>query len=110
MYENEEKIVADYFIQECPICGRPLHIARTYEDCSVTCQHYRGVFTARDISIRTASALTTGPIKNPLLCRVDDLLELCSQHSIKNNHHWHRDHGNYEPDNFSGLQLANQLH
>jgi hypothetical protein len=107
MYENEEKIVADYFIQECPICGRPLHIARTYEGCSVTCQHCRGAFTARNT--RTAGALVASSV-NPLIRRVDDLLEMCSKRSITNNHHWQSVQGDYESNNFAGLQLANQLH
>ena len=37
-----------YFIQECPTCGRTLHIDVKYLGRELTCQHCRGRLEARD--------------------------------------------------------------
>jgi len=37
-----------YFIQECPTCGRGLHIRVEYLGKRVVCQHCRGHFMACD--------------------------------------------------------------
>ena len=37
-----------YFIQECPTCGRTLHVQVKYLGRELTCQHCRGKLLARD--------------------------------------------------------------
>ncbi len=36
------------FVQECPVCGRPLEIRNEYVGRKVSCQHCGGSFTAMD--------------------------------------------------------------
>ena len=35
-----------YFAQECPTCGRTLHVHSVDADTRVVCQHCRGAFVA----------------------------------------------------------------
>ena len=37
-----------YFVQQCPTCGRALHIKVKYLGRELTCQHCRGKLEARD--------------------------------------------------------------
>lgn len=37
-----------HFVQECPTCGRPLHIKVEYLGRRLTCPHCRGQLEARD--------------------------------------------------------------
>ena len=37
-----------YFVQECPKCGRRLHVRVEYLGKGVVCQHCRGKFLASD--------------------------------------------------------------
>ncbi len=37
-----------YFVQECPTCGRRLHVRVEYLGKNVVCQHCRGRFVACD--------------------------------------------------------------
>ncbi len=37
-----------YFLQNCPVCGRPSQVRVTYLGKRVTCAHCRGEFVARD--------------------------------------------------------------
>jgi hypothetical protein len=39
--------MSPYFAIECPVCGRPLHVASAYDGRHVKCQHCRGCFVAR---------------------------------------------------------------
>ena len=56
------------FLQECPVCGRPLEIRREYQGKKVACPHCGGWFTAIDalrnprISGTKTTACFTGPI------------------------------------------------
>ena len=37
-----------YFVQDCPTCGRALHIRVEYLGRELSCQHCRGKLEARD--------------------------------------------------------------
>ncbi len=39
--------MSTYFVQQCPVCGRPLHISWVYHGGNVVCQHCRGAFVAQ---------------------------------------------------------------
>ncbi len=61
-----------YFVQECPTCGRCLHIRVEYLGKRVVCQHCRGVLIASDGSSRR---MTGCQPTEDLLRRADELLE-----------------------------------
>ncbi|HEX4130068.1 MAG TPA: response regulator [Pirellulales bacterium] len=65
-----------YFLQECPTCGRSLHIRVEYLGREVVCQHCRGRLLAHD-------GEGTGPAPADssfeMLQRVDELLDLAEQ-------------------------------
>lgn len=63
-----------YFVQECPTCGRSLHIRVEYLGKRVICQHCRGAFLASD-SEGTHGALTD----SALLRRAEELLDLAER-------------------------------
>lgn len=60
-----------YFYQDCPTCGRALHVRVEYLGREVVCRHCRGSFVAAESDSVSASASLSG-IK--LLQRADDLL------------------------------------
>ena len=60
-----------YFVQECPTCGRALHIRVEYLGRELTCQHCRGKLEARDPDDATVPAHSDGL---SLLRRADELL------------------------------------
>jgi uncharacterized protein YbaR (Trm112 family) len=62
------------FLQECPVCGRPLEIRREYQHKKVACPHCGGWFTAID-ALR--HPLDVWNQSNRLLHRADQLLEEC---------------------------------
>jgi hypothetical protein len=64
-----------HFVQECPVCGRPLQIRVEYLGRLLTCQHCGGRFTAKD----AASPVESAPRANPLLARAEQLLTISSQ-------------------------------
>jgi DNA-directed RNA polymerase subunit RPC12/RpoP len=64
-----------YFVQECPTCGRSLHIRVEYLGRRVVCQHCRGAFLAADPAGRRPLA-DSAP---SLLQRAEELLEHVSQ-------------------------------
>ena len=64
------------FVQECPVCGRPLEIRLEYLGRRVGCQHCGGRFVASDPSARPEAPELGG---NRLLRRVDALLEQSMQ-------------------------------
>lgn len=41
---------SSYFVQDCPTCGRVLHVQVTFLGKSVVCAHCRGDFVATDSS------------------------------------------------------------
>jgi hypothetical protein len=65
----ERKPVSAHFIQECPVCGRPLRISLYYGGWSLVCQHCHGRFVARDPADNDNSKAS----------REDDLLHRASQ-------------------------------
>ena len=65
-----------YFVQECPTCGRRLHIRVEYLGKRVVCQHCHGKLLARDPS---NSPLATSDSAEMLLRRAEELLQCASQ-------------------------------
>ncbi|MBN1908578.1 MAG: hypothetical protein JW818_02470 [Pirellulales bacterium] len=61
-----------YFVQECPTCGRHLHIRVEYLGKRVACQHCHGKLDARDPS---GSDLPVPESGQSLLERADQLLQ-----------------------------------
>jgi hypothetical protein len=61
-----------YFVQECPTCGRSLHVRVEYLGRQVMCQHCRGRFEACDSAIAGSAPADSGI---NLLERADKLLE-----------------------------------
>ncbi|MEX0710878.1 MAG: response regulator [Pirellulales bacterium] len=66
-----------YFVQECPTCGRSLHVRVEYLGRRVTCQHCRGQFMACDPQASQASLSDSGL----LMRRAEELLEMADQRS-----------------------------
>jgi hypothetical protein len=66
------------FLQECPVCGRPLEIRKEYHGEKVACPHCSGWFTAVDASLDPFDIWNQN---NQLLQRADQLLELCAASS-----------------------------
>jgi DNA-directed RNA polymerase subunit RPC12/RpoP len=69
--------IATVFVQECPTCGRRLHIRVEYLGKKVVCQHCRGRFTAYDPAGNRVEAGSSG---ESLLRRADELLESASDY------------------------------
>ncbi|HWA98273.1 MAG TPA: response regulator [Pirellulales bacterium] len=65
-----------YFLQECPTCGRSLHIRVEYLGREVVCQHCRGRLTAYD---REGTGPTPSASSFEVLQRVDELLDMAEQ-------------------------------
>ena len=61
-----------YFVQECPTCGRRLHIRVEYLGRRLVCRHCQGQFEALDPA---GSRLSCPEHANSLLRRADELLE-----------------------------------
>ena len=61
-----------YFIQECPTCGRSLHIRVAYLGRRVACQHCEGQFVACDPASAAHQPSESGM---GLLKRAEELLE-----------------------------------
>lgn len=61
-----------FYVQECPTCGRRLHIRVGYLGKKVMCEHCRGSFIARDPDGVADGCTLDG---NALLRRADELLE-----------------------------------
>ena len=61
-----------YFAQECPTCGRSLHIRVEYLGRQVVCQHCRGHLVAQDPAI---SGAPPSDSSLRLMQRADELLE-----------------------------------
>lgn len=59
-----------YFDQECPTCGRGLHIRVEYLGKRVVCQHCRGEFVACD-----PASNRYGPSDSAILRRAAELLQ-----------------------------------
>ena len=63
-----------YFLQECPTCGRNLHIRVEYLGRHVVCQHCRGRLLASDNP--SGPALSESGI---LMRRAEELLDMAEQ-------------------------------
>lgn len=63
-----------YFVQECPTCGRSLHIRVEYLGRHVVCQHCRGRLMASDHP--GGQALSESGI---LMRRAEELLDMAEQ-------------------------------
>ena len=61
-----------FFVQECPTCGRRLHIRVEHLGKSVVCQHCCRRFLASDPA---GNRYTTPESADALLRRVDELLQ-----------------------------------
>ncbi|HXT59557.1 MAG TPA: hypothetical protein VN699_13030 [Pirellulales bacterium] len=65
-----------FFIQECPTCGRSLHIRVEHLGKRVICQHCRGQLLAADASMQRPASVNPG---FSLVARADELLESSAQ-------------------------------
>ena len=68
-----------FFVQECPTCGRRLHIRVEYLGRGVVCQHCRGKLVALDPASRR---YTTPESADALLRRVDRLIEDAARSTV----------------------------
>ncbi len=68
-----------YFIQECPTCGRNLHVRVEYLGKQIVCQHCYDDFVACDPS---SAAYPPSQSGIALLQRADELLAAASGDSI----------------------------
>lgn len=68
-----------YYVQGCPVCGRPLEIRVTYLGRRVTCQHCGGRFTASDPAHGHGPATDR---EGSLLDRAERLLRLPVRHCL----------------------------
>jgi rRNA maturation protein Nop10 len=66
------------FLQECPICGRPLEVRKEYQGKKVACRHCGGWFLAVDPSRHPQNRWNKS---NSLLHRAEQLLETCASYS-----------------------------
>lgn len=66
----------DQFLQECPVCGRPLQVSSNLNGRRVTCLHCRGRFVA---SSSVAHSLSPTKGASFLLRRAEELIEMASQ-------------------------------
>jgi DNA-directed RNA polymerase subunit RPC12/RpoP len=73
---DKQMPVEDTYLQNCPICGRPLFIALEYRGRRVNCRHCGGKFIAVDPSNPCSTAQNAS---NALVRRADRLLELCAR-------------------------------
>ena len=64
-----------YFVQECPTCGRSLHVRVEYLGREVVCQHCHGRFEAADPANTGFSPTKSS---SNLLRRADELLDSIS--------------------------------
>ena len=65
-----------YYVQECPTCGRTLHIRVEYLGKRVVCQHCHAKFDACDPASVAPSSTDSGL---SLLQRAEELLETVNQ-------------------------------
>jgi hypothetical protein len=64
------------YLQNCPVCGRPLEIHAEYRGRKLNCRHCGGRFTAIDPASPFFAAQNSS---NALLRRADRLLDLCAR-------------------------------
>ncbi|MBN2473232.1 MAG: hypothetical protein JXB62_01390 [Pirellulales bacterium] len=65
-----------FYLQNCPVCGRPLEIRVAYLGRRVACRHCSGQFVASDPACRCDPVVEGGSC---LLRRADQLLALANQ-------------------------------
>ncbi len=69
-----------FFVQECPTCGRRLHVRVEYLGRKVTCQHCRGQLVACDPAGTRYPEASAAEV---LLRRADELLRHASEHEAR---------------------------
>jgi len=69
-----------FFVQQCPTCGRRLHIRVEYLGREVVCQHCRGRLIACDPATSRGGAWDPA---DALLRRADELLRHASQYESR---------------------------
>jgi hypothetical protein len=62
---------ATFFLQACPVCGRPLQVPDQLLGCGVTCQHCSGSFVA---NYETAADDPTNDGRAAMRRRIEGLL------------------------------------
>lgn len=67
-----------YFVQECPTCGRRLHIRVEYLGRRVVCQHCHGALIATDPALRRP----VDDYVNPLLRCADEMLATITERQL----------------------------
>ena len=67
-----------YFLQECPICGRPAEVQTQFTGRVVKCRHCGGDFVAMDPTYGQDAAFQHG---DWLLTRADQLLDMLNRRS-----------------------------
>jgi DNA-directed RNA polymerase subunit RPC12/RpoP len=73
------------YVQECPICGRPLEISVEYLGKELICDHCGGRFIARDPASHGNPQSEQHDI---MLHRVDELLDISEQRlGFQHSHH-----------------------
>jgi len=68
--------IAPTYLQNCPVCGRPLEIRAEYRGHKLNCRHCGGKFTAIDPSSPAYAAQNTA---SALLRRAEKLLDLSAR-------------------------------
>ncbi len=63
------------FVQECPVCGRPLEVRVEYLGHRVSCLHCGGVFVASDSADRGNLLIERG---NRMIRRAEQLLQMAT--------------------------------
>jgi hypothetical protein len=66
------------FIQECPVCGRPLEIRREYQGQKLTCGHCGGQFKAID---PTRHPWDIWNESKSMVYKADELLDTCAAYN-----------------------------
>ena len=69
-----------FFVQECPTCGRRLHVRVEYLGRKVTCQHCRGQLVACDPA---GARYPEASAADDLLRRADELLRHASEREAR---------------------------
>jgi hypothetical protein len=64
------------YLQNCPVCGRPLMISPEYRGRNLNCLHCGGKFTAIDPA---SPVFAVQNASSALINRADQLLDLCAQ-------------------------------
>lgn len=64
------------FTQNCPICGRRVHVSHDHRKLTIVCQHCHGAFLAHDPQTRGAGSHDQ---TDSLMLRADRLLAMLAR-------------------------------